>query len=360
MERHTPINKGNYEMDTEQRLQAFERLRGLGWEEEYADYRRKWSEYPASLYVSDYPLLLDLELASVCNLRCPMCYTITPEFRKKVNAKLMDWELYTKLIDETAGKISALRLSLRGESFLHKRFIDCIKYAKDKGIKEVSSLTSGNKFSPEFTPGVIDAGIDWITVSVDGVGDTYNRIRKPITFNEILESLKFIKKYKEERGLKKPVIKVQGIWPAIRENPQLYYDTFAPYSDLIAFNPLIDFLHREENPPYINNFTCPQHYQRLVVGADGLVMMCSNDEENTEVIGDANKHTIYEIWHGEKLSRMRSLHAKNEGFKEIPVCKKCYLPRVIDETETAKVSGRTFTIKNYLNGSQIIGKNGIS
>ena len=119
-EEKIPINKGNYSMDTPERDARFEKSKGSGWEKEYAEYRKNWVDYPRNFIVSEYPLLVDLELASVCNLRCPMCYTISPEFKQKVNTKLMDWELYTKLIDEVAGKVSALRLSLRGEAFLHK------------------------------------------------------------------------------------------------------------------------------------------------------------------------------------------------------------------------------------------------
>lgn len=354
-DKYIPINKGNYEMDSPERIRAFDEKRGLGWETEYRTYRKNWVEFAQRQFVSDYPLLVDLELASVCNLRCPMCYTITPEFKEKVNVKLMDWSLYTRIIDEISGKVNAIRLSLRGEAFLHKKFIECIKYAKHKGIKEVSSLTSGSKLSEDFTPKVIEAGIDWITISIDGVGETYNKIRKPITFDEILTRVKFIKEYKDKHGLQKPVIKVQGVWPAIRENPQLYYDTFYPYTDLVAFNPLIDFVSRDTNVQFIEEFCCPQHYQRLVVGADGLVMMCSNDEENTEVVGDANKQTIHQIWHGDKLNKMREIHKKHAGFKEIPVCKKCYIPRATDESEKVTVSGREITIKNYVNRNQNIG-----
>lgn len=355
-EKYIPINKGNYEMDSFERLQAFEKHRALGWEQEYATYRKNWIEFPKAQFVSDYPLLVDLELASLCNLRCPMCYTITTRFKEKVNAKLMDWDLYVKIIDEIACKVSAIRLSLRGESFLHKNFIECIRYAKSKGVKEVSSLTSGSKLSPDFTPKVIEAGIDWITVSIDGTGETYNNIRKPITFDQILDRVKFISNYKKQHGLVKPVVKVQGVWPAVRENPQLYYDTFFPYVDLIAFNPLIDFVARDTDILFIDDFCCPQHYQRLVVGADGLVMMCSNDEENSEVIGDAKKQTIHDIWHGERLNKMREIHKKTDGFKEIPVCKKCYLPRDLDESEKVTVSGREITIKNYANRKQQIGQ----
>jgi len=350
-----PINKGNYSMDTPEREALFEQYLAEGWEEKYREYRKNWIEFPQRKYVSEYPLLVDLELASVCNLKCPMCYTISPQYKEKVNAKLMEFQLFQKVIDEIGGKVPAVRLSLRGEATLHPKFIDCIAYAKKHGIKEVSTLTHGGKLTREYFKKMVDAGIDWITVSVDGVGATYERIRKPITFAQILDNIKQMKSCKEECGIHKPVVKIQGVWPAIKANLQEYYDTFLPYVDLIAFNPLIDYLGKDEDIEYLENFSCPQQYQRLVIGADGLVMKCSNDEENEEVIGDVNRETVYGIWHGEKMKRVRGMHKKNNGFMQSAVCRKCYLPRKTEDNETALVDGRTVIVKNYVNRKQEIG-----
>ena len=135
-DRYIPINKGNYSMDTPEREAAFERCRGAGWEEEYAAYRKKWSSLPQNQEVSEYPLLVDIELSSVCNLKCPMCYTITEKFARQVNTKRMDFELYKRIVDEIGGKVPAIRLSLRGEATLHRNFVECIAYAKERGIKE--------------------------------------------------------------------------------------------------------------------------------------------------------------------------------------------------------------------------------
>lgn len=354
-ERFVPINKGNYSMDTAEREAEFEAKRGFGWEKDYADYRGKWVSWAKNQTISDYPLLVDIELASVCNLRCPMCYTITKEFKHQVNATLMDWDVFTRIIDEIGGKVPAIRLSLRGEATLHKKFAECIRYAKDRGIKEVSTLTHGGKLTLPFFEEIAAAGLDWITISIDGVGETYEKIRKPIKFDELLDKIKAIKRFKEERGLKRPVIKVQGIWPAIRENPQEYYETLAPHVDLVAFNPLIDYLGNDEEIDYLDNFTCPQQYQRLVIGADGRVMKCSNDEENREVIGDIRQETVHQIWHGEKMQAVRELHKRKRGFMDSEVCRRCYLPRQTTE-EVASVDGREFIVRNYTNRAQVVGK----
>ena len=100
---------------------------------------------------------------------------------------------------------------------------------------------------------------------------------------------------------------------------------------------------------------CPQQYQRLVVGADGLVMKCSNDEENKEVIGNANNETIHQIWHGEKMTKIRELHLKEKGFLKSEVCRRCYLPRKTKD-DIHKVNGREIIVKNYTKRTQIVGK----
>ncbi len=354
-ERYVPINKGNYSMDTAEREASFEVCRGAGWEPEYAEYRSNWSKFAMEQIVSDYPLLVDIELSSVCNLHCPMCYTITDEFKRQVNATRMDWYLYTRIIDEIGGKVPAIRLSLRGEATLHKKFVEAIRYAKDRGIKEVSMLTHGGKLTPNFFRQIAEAGIDWITISADGIGATYEEVRKPLKFNDLLEKLKAIKDMKAANGWLRPVIKVQGIWPAIKENPQAYYDTFAPLTDLVAFNPLIDYLGNDTHIEYLENFTCPQQYQRLVIGADGRVMKCSNDEENREVIGDLTNETVHQIWHGEKMQKVRELLQRPRGFMESEVCRRCYLPRLTQDEE-ATVDRRTFIVRNYVHRIQLVGK----
>ena len=235
---------------------------------------------------------------------------------------------FKKIIDEIGGKVPALKLSLRGEATLNKNFVECIKYAKEKGIKEVSTLTHGFKLDIPFFEKIVKAGIDWITISIDGVEETYNEIRKPLKFNDLLNKIKNIKKYKDRNNLKKPVIKVQGIWPAVAKDPDKYYNTFAPIVDQVAFNPLIDYLWNDEEIEYLDeDFSCPQQYQRLVVGADGLVMKCSNDEENKEVVGNLNNESVYDVWHGEKLKKVRDIHKEIKGYMNSSVCRKCYLPR---------------------------------
>ncbi len=355
MIKNVPINKGNYDMDTQERVDQFEINRSLGWEEKYREYRENWIKYPKEQYVAEYPLLVDIELSSLCNLKCPMCYTITDEFKSKVCTQLMKFNLFQKIVDEIAGKVPAVRLSLRGEATLHPDFISCIKYCKENGIGEVSFLTNASKLTKEYFIEIAEAGADWITVSIDGTGTEYEKIRTPLKFEDTLQKIKDIHEIKRNRGWKKPVIKIQGIWPSIKNNPSEYYNTFEPYTDLIAFNPLIDYLGKDEDIVYVDEFACPQIYQRLVIGSDGKVMLCANDEDGNYLLGDINLQSVYEIWHGERINKIRELHSLGK-FKDVDVCRKCYLPRATEDSEHAFVNDREITIQNYINRTQVIGK----
>ena len=356
---NAPVNKGHFNLEPEDRLLNYKKKLSKGWEEGYSEYRKQWNLLPETKEVSEWPLLVDLELASKYNLKCPMCPTVTGEFiEKRVTpfAKgLMDYNLVKKVIDEVAGNIYSLRLSWIGESTLHPKLIDAVKYAKDSGIPEVSFLTNGSKLHLSYMKRLIDAGLDNMTISIDGMDDVYNSIRMPLTFDKTLKKIRTLREYMKANKIDKPLLKIQGIWPAIKENPELYYDTFEPLVDLIAFNPLIDYLHNDDEIEYIDNFYCPQPYQRLVIGASGKVSMCSSDDFQDVEIGDINHESVYKVWHGKRFDAVRKQHQKKDGFLEIKPCKNCYYPRKTEANEKTNIRGREILIENYINRSQNIG-----
>lgn len=358
-EKNVPVEKGNYTLEPPEREALFDQYRGEVWPEGYKEYRKNWNEYPKKLYVAEYPLNVDLELSTVCNLKCPMCFTILEDFKKQVPTQFMDYELFKKIINEIGGQVPAIRLSFRGESTLCRYFVDAIRYAKEKGIKEVSTLTNGSTVTEEFFTEIMFAGMDWITVSVDGMDEIYEQIRKPIKFQQILENIKLMKRIKEKHNRHRPVIKIQTIWSAIKNDPEKFYNTFAPYADLVAFNPDVDFSAANQcinkikegvEVPinYIEDFVCPSLFQRLFVCSDGKSIVCCFDMNSEMIIGDANQNSIYDIWHGEKMNKFRQTLSQKDGFKKFPICRACIYPRAIDETETAQVNGRRFHVYNYL------------
>ena len=350
------INKGQFRLSSRSKNFKFELHRGHGHLLDYISNRIKWHLYPRIHKVSRYPPHVDVEISSACNLNCPMCYTTTDEFKKIAGLGYMEFDLFKKIIDECGRNgVFSIRISFRGEPLLHPQAFEMIEYAKTHGIKEVSTLTHGGTLNEEKFEELIDLGLDWLTISFDGIGETYNKIRAPLTFEDAVNKIKNYQDIKKKRKVVKPVIKVQTVWPAISENPEEYYNIFNPIVDQVASNPLIDYLIRDTDITYEENFTCPQLWERLVIGSDGRALLCSNDEFSEHIIGDANTESIFEIWHGKKMTEARGLQMRHMGVAKINACKKCYLPRKT-ETDHKKIDNRMISIDNYIDRIQEVGK----
>ena len=87
--------------------------------EEYKKYRDKWNQNPKNLVVEDFPIHLDFELTTYCNLSCPekICSLRCPyslphgEILPKQN---LSFEIFKKAIDEGVGKgLCSIKLSYR-------------------------------------------------------------------------------------------------------------------------------------------------------------------------------------------------------------------------------------------------------
>lgn len=329
----------------------FQKRRSQGHFWSYIKNRIQWNWYPPLKIVTDFPLHVDIEISTHCNMNCAMCTRTTAGFKEHVKPKFMEERIFKKVIDECAKhKLFSVRLSLRGEPFIHPHIFEFIELTKKAGIKEVSLLTNGLSLTPEKFERLVQLKFDWLTISIDGLGHTYEAIRKPAKFNEAIDKVKTYHRIKKNYKSVKPVIKIQTIWPAIKDNPQEFYRTFLPYVDLIASNPLMDCLKLDKNIQYYENYDCPALYQRLVVGADGRMILCVYDDYGSYILGDVRNESIYEIWHGRRLNEARGWFRKrNRKWWEDAPCKYCAYPRKREKIENILIDGHNVTVEKYVN-----------
>jgi len=335
----------------------FHYSRGRGHIFPYLQNRFQWNHYPKLGIISRFPAHVDIEISTHCNMSCPMCYRKTDRFKKRVNSQFMEKKLFKKIIEECSKNgLFSIRLSLRGEAFMHPDVFDFIELAKGSGIKEISSLTNGLALTPEKFEKLVKLKFDWLTISFDGLGPTYESIRQPAKFKESLEKIKAYYRIKRRFNSKKPAIRIQTLWPAIKDNPQEFCETFSPYVDSIVSNPLIDYLQKDRDIEYDENFVCSDLYQRLVIGADGLVLLCSCDECGDYILDDVKKESIRKIWHGEKINEARKWfrERKKRWWEELP-CKYCCYPRKKEKIEGAEIEGRKVDVLRYVNRVDDIG-----
>jgi len=309
--------------------------------------RIKWHIAPKFFYVADFPTHLDIEASVSCQMRCPMCLRNQMPTDLKYGA--MDFDLYKKIIDECVQKnVYSIKLSWRGEPLLNPNIAKMVKYAKDAGIKDVAFLTNGERLTPKIAKGLVDAGLDWLSFSIDGTGETYDRIRWPETHAGIVRKVKFLKDYRDSLGLEKPLIRVQSIYGAIKDNPTAYFQLWEKMADkvfVIADQVRWDAL----DFPRIPNYQCCEPWRRVVVGWNGIIPNCICDYDELNSLGDVRKQSIHEIWHGKKFNTLRKLMRNKKIYENTP-CQRCHDPGLMYD-KTMCVGPRKINICLYANQS---------
>ncbi len=269
-----------------------------------------------------FPSHIDIEAASACQMRCPMCYTThMPDELKGI----MKWELYTKIIDEAARrKVYSVKLSWRGEPLLNKNIVKMVAYAKQKGLKEVSFLTNAELLTEKMAEGLVDAGLDWISISADGVGDIYNEIRAPAKFEETISKVRYMKQYRDSKGLTKPLLRVQSIVSAVENSSEEYFRAWDSVVDRINLisDHIRDFETRTDLE-YDQYYVCPKPWNRINIAYDGGVHQCGADYSAITVVANCKEQSLHSIWHGEGMEWVRKAFRKHTYLDDLPACRNC-------------------------------------
>ena len=339
------INKDYFHLSTPlQRLQFFVKRGNVV---HHCVDRIKWHILPKHQIVPNFPTHLDIELASACQLRCPMCPTGNGMMSEALKG-VMSWSLYKKIVDEAVkNKVYSIKLSWRGEPHLNKSIWKMVRYAKSRGIKDVATLSNGESMKEKDLYEVVDSGLDWISFSVDGMEESYNKIRHPAKFNDLVYKIKKIVEIRDERGLDKPLIRIQGIYSTIEHDPQEFYNFWDNIADKVNFIADEDRADDMRNFPRDPNFVCPSPWQRMTIGYDGKVFPCVSDYLARDPIGDVNKQTLKEIWHGDSVNGLRKAHSCKSAFDNYASCGDCCHGGLMEEEE-ANVGGRTLKIRKYV------------
>ncbi len=306
------VNFHQNPFDTVERYWKF--ILGQGHFIDYFFNRLDWYVAPKNRLVAPFPLHVDLESASTCNMNCPMCYRDQMETLGQ-----MDWALFTKAVDECSENgVFSIRLSWRGETLTHPRIKEMISYATAR-IKNVSFLTNAFYIDRDMADHFIAAGVSYVAVSFDGIKDNYEAIRHPAKFEESFAKLEYLKTRRDEQGKSLPQIRLCTIWPAVKDDPAAYQETMRPASDYMVCNPYINF----RGPARIKEgFICQYPWERIVIGWDGRAQCCTGWNADDIILGNVEEKTIREMWLSEKMNRIREMHAAGRRM-ELSSCAAC-------------------------------------
>ncbi|MCK5534217.1 radical SAM protein [bacterium] len=290
-------------------------------DERFKEYRLKWLKCPEKFTVPDFPLFIDIESTSTCNLRCSFCYN-----RERIKGGFIKFDLVKKIIDEGADNgLYGVKFNFRGEPLLHPEIHKFVKYAKDKGLIDVYFNTHGLKLNEEKALKLIDAKLDRITISFEGyTKDVYEKYRVGSDFNKVVKNVERLIQLRKKMGIDYPKVRVQTVLVPELINHLKEYKNFwlAKGADEVAY---LDYKEmKEHKEDIVYSWACPQLWQRMCVWWDGTIIPCNHDDRALLSLGNIESVSIKDAWKAERLNKVRELH-KNGDSHLVEGCNGCFL-----------------------------------
>jgi radical SAM protein with 4Fe4S-binding SPASM domain len=137
-----------------------------------------------------YPSTIMLELTNHCNLACSTCPR-EYDYGKAMDKGKIEINQAKKIIDEVWPYLDSIGLTGMGETFLYNDIHEIVHYIKSKNRGIVISVST-NAQLPDFIDKVstLINHLDTIQVSIDGLGEVYESIRKKADFSRLDKNLR--------------------------------------------------------------------------------------------------------------------------------------------------------------------------
>ena len=165
---------------------------------------------PEKIVLDQLPRRLFVEPCISCNLSCyEACCNHENGIHFTRHNRLLDYNVYTKVIDELGPSLFRIDFFNYGESFIHPKAIDMIDYVKSRH-PHVYLFCSTNGLllnTEEKLQRLVASGIDELTFSVDGARqESYEKYRRGGDFKKVHHIMKRLVEVKKEQQSETPFI----------------------------------------------------------------------------------------------------------------------------------------------------------
>jgi hypothetical protein len=267
------------------------------------------------------PEIVQIEATNICNAKCVFC----PRDEMHRKQGIMTFELFAKIVDECAALgITHIRMHNYGEAFVDRRLVEKVRYAKQKGIKEVGAISNGSLLTEPVVRGMIDAGLDAINISVDASGkEVFESTRIGLKYDKVIANIERLVRLRAEAGQRRPKLILSFVRQNNDADEQAFIEHWKKVADKIHVTDPHNWagtLHKESDV----NYPCYRPWLTFTVLWDGRVSLCCADFDGRVVLGDLNTSSIQDIWNAEPYRKVRREHLESGGPD---ICRACDLPR---------------------------------
>lgn len=148
-----------------------------------------------------WPQSITIESSSICNLACRMCPRSAETFEAicAETPPFLTPELFDR-IEPWLDRFAYVDLTGWGEPLMNPHIIDFVQRVKKRG-PQVSFITNGSLLDAERGATLLEAGVDFLTVSCDaGQAETYEAVRGADRFDALIENLSRFRQERDRRG----------------------------------------------------------------------------------------------------------------------------------------------------------------
>jgi MoaA/NifB/PqqE/SkfB family radical SAM enzyme len=267
------------------------------------------------------PEIVQIESTNICNAKCVFC----PRDDMHRKQGIMSVELFRKIVDECVELgITHIRMHNYGEAFIDKRLVEKVRYAKEKGIKEVGMISNGSLITEPVARGMIEAGLDAINISVDASGkEVFETTRIGLKYDKVIANIERLVRLRAEYGRRRPKLILSFVRQDNSADEQAFIEHWRAIADKIHVTDLHNWAGTLNTESDVN-YPCYRPWLTFTVLWDGRVSLCCADFDGKTILGDLNTETIQEVWNAEPYRLARRQHLESGGPD---ICRACDLPR---------------------------------
>jgi radical SAM protein with 4Fe4S-binding SPASM domain len=289
------------------------------------------------------PFTVFLSVATVCNFKCKYCIHSIGKAalaQKGFFPEIMSWEIFLEAaqqIKQFKTKLKTLFLYGVGEPMCNKRLPEMVAYLKKLDVaEEIAFITNGSLLTRESSLALIDAGLDTLRISLQGMSsEKYFEICDyRINFEELVDNIRF---YYENKGNANLYVKIPDV-ALDNGDEERFYQTFKPISDRMFVEKIVPVFHEIDYSSMIKStsttdlwgnihdvrMVCPICFYTLTVLPNGDVYPCCM-ESDPAGLGNIKDTSLPAIWNGEKHLNFLKLHLEKKRMSN-DICKHCTAP----------------------------------
>lgn len=199
-------------------------------------------------------LMVRLDPATACNLRCGMCYFSNPNWFEHNGGQRLTIEEIDRLARFFFPQTLQLFLGCAGEPTIYKNWPDLIRMAKAFGVPFVSLTTNAQLLDRRANERAVANGLDEVVVSAHGVTPTtYEGLMRNASYERLHRNLADLSAVRDESGAGRPRIRVNyTVNPDNLDELDQFFDRFGDYGIAsLQIRPMIDMggAHRRRDLP---------------------------------------------------------------------------------------------------------------